>query len=502
MIPITDIALFQYFKRRQKKIEAVINDPLKFQRKLLRQILNKNKKTTFGKRYAFSKIFTYKEFRNNVPLFTYEELFPYIQKILNNGDNILVPGKVNWFAKSSGTSNDRSKYIPVTKNYLRHGHLKCAWDAASFIYNEDPSAKLFANKTLIMAGHLEKLNHNKVAGDISAIIINHFPKIGRRFYTPDFETALLKNWDEKIKETARITANEKVTLLAGVPTWTIVLLKEILKQTGKKNISEVWPDLRSFLHGGVSFDSYHNTFKELIPSSKVAFREVYNASEGYFAMQNQKDDKSMLLLCDHQIFYEFIPYHEITYKNPSCYDLSKVRKGEKYEMVISTMSGLYRYRLGDIIQFESVFPFKIKVTGRTQGFINVFGEEVSEKNADEALAKTCAYFKSDILEYTIGPRYLTNKEKGRHEWFIEFINAPLDLSKFEEYLDKELRRLNSDYDAKRSDNLAIGLLKIFKLPTGSFEKWQRSKNKYGGQNKTQRLRNDRILIESLREINL
>ena len=448
MFQITDKILYQYFKRRQLKIFAVMDNPIDYQSRLLEKILSSNKQTEIGKAYGFKNIKDSETYSKSCPLHDYEAIYPYIEKMMDNATDILIRGKVDWYAKSSGTTNARSKYIPVTKEYLKHGHLKCAWDAASHIYHEDPNAKLFANKNLIMGGSLENLNHNKIAGDISAIILHHFPKIGRGFYTPTFETALLSDWDEKIKRTAQETIKEKVTLLAGIPTWTLVLLKEILKVTGAENISEVWPNLRSYLHGGVGFEPYRKEFRRLIPDAKVSFREVYNASEGYFALQNNRDTEGMLLLCDHGIYYEFIPKSEINKQEPTAVGLSDVILGDEYELVITTISGLYRYRMGDIIQFVSISPYKIKHTGRVQESINVYGEELYVGNTDQALSSLCNAYNLNVNNYTIAPAQVNSK--GRHEWYIEFEETPNNIEQFQAELDTHLRRLNSDYDAKRS----------------------------------------------------
>ncbi len=496
MPQFTDIALFNYFKWRQKRIENVYNHPEKFQKAILKQILKTNSKTVYGKLHGFEKLNGYKDFKH-VPMVSYEDIFLLIKRMIDGENNVLTKDKIKWFAKSSGTSNDRSKYIPVSKKYLQRGHLKCAWDAASFIYDEDPEAKLFADRSLIMGGSIEKLSETKMAGDISGVIIHHFPKIGRRFYTPDIETALMSNWDEKINRIAEITSKQNVTLLAGVPTWTIVLLNKILEITGKDNISEVWPNLRSFLHGGVGFEPYRETFKKLIPSDRVALREVYNASEGYFALQNHQAEDGMLLLCDHQIFFEFIPVEDINSVSPECLPLHHVELGQKYAMVITNTSGLYRYRIGDVVKFVSVHPFKIKVVGREKEMINVFGEEVSVLNTDNALADVCKALNVVVKEYTVGPIFMTDRNKGGHEWAIEFEKKPANISIFEIELDKRIRQINSDYDAKRSHDLALLNLKVHVLKPNSFESWLRSKGKYGGQNKVPRLRNDRYVLDQL-----
>ncbi|MBT8233071.1 MAG: GH3 auxin-responsive promoter family protein [Saprospiraceae bacterium] len=497
MLQVTDIVLINYFKWRQKQIEKVFNHPMQFQNKILKRILKENATTIYGQKHNFNKLNSYEAFAQNVPVVNYEDIFPYIKQGLEGEKNILTHNNTNWYAKSSGTSNDRSKYIPVTPSYLKRGHLKCAWDAASFIYNEDPSAKLFADKSLIMGGAIQKINDTIYTGDISAIILHHFPKIGRRFYTPDFETALMPKWDDKITRMAEITAKENVTLLAGVPSWTLVLLKRILAITKKNNISEVWPNLRSFLHGGVGFEPYRSEFKELIPSPNVIYRENYNASEGYFAIQNNTNFDGMLLLCDHEIFYEFIPFSDIDSPNPRCIPLDQTEPNEKYALVISTTSGLYRYRIGDVIQMVQCKPYKIKVVGREQEYINVFGEEVNVHNSDKALAMTCEHFGVSISQYSVGPVFLTNDQLGGHEWVVEFEKEPHDIAGFASLLDDNLKLINADYEAKRSFDLALSTLKMNAVPKGTFEKWLRNKNKYGGQNKVPRLKNDRIIIDQI-----
>ncbi len=496
MFDLTDIALFNYFKWRQKKIERVFDNPISYQEKILQRLIKRNQETEFGRDHDFSKIKSTSDYVRAIPIRYYEDVFPYVNKMLDGQPNILVSDEVNWFAKSSGTSNDRSKYIPVTKNYLVNGHLKCCWDAASFVYHEDPKAKLFANKSLVMCGSIEKNENGLILGDISAINIYNFPRIGRRFYTPEFETALHPDWEYKIKKMATTVAKENVTLLAGVPSWTLVLIKEILEVTGASNISEIWPNLSSYLHGGVGFEPYEEQFRKMIPSEKVTFREVYNASEGYFAMQNNRSDKSMALMCDHEIFYEFIPLEEKSKSDPSVLTLEKVEVDKDYIMVISNTSGLYRYRLGDVVRFTSLRPYKIKYVGRESGYINVFGEEVSEKNTNMAIAECANMNNVKVKDYFVCPYYMTEKEAGYHEWFIEFDKEDIDLEAFEYKLDQKMRMLNADYDAKRSYDLTLKCLKVNVLPKNTIANYFRNKGKYGGQSKLPRLHNDRSILDA------
>ena len=502
MLALTDKILLSYFKIRQRKIDKVHSNAAQYQGKILTRILDANKNTEFGKAHAFSELGSYEDYSSAIPVRRYEDYFPYIERMMGDEDNILCSDKIEWFAKSSGTSTGRSKYIPVSHKYLLNGHLKCAWDAASLIYNEDNRARLFADKSLIMGGSVERLDSGKHAGDISGIIIKHFPPIGRRFYTPDFETALLPDWDKKIKLMAEITSAENVTLVAGVPTWLIVLFEEILDSRGAENMLDIWPNLRSFLHGGVDFEPYRNQFKKYLPSDQVIYREVYNASEGYFAIQDNSQSEGMMLLCDNEIFFEFIPMDSYRTGELKAIDISQIELDKDYALVISNSSGLYRYLMGDVVRIKSLDPVRIKIVGRTESMINVFGEELSIHNVETALTETCKLFDCRVWNYTVGPRFMNTKEKGGHEWIIEFMKAPEHTEAFARSLDDTLRKLNSDYDAKRYGDLALSTLKLNVIEKGSFEKWMRSKGKYGGQNKVPRLRNDRSIIEEMEAMQL
>lgn len=500
MSSLMDFTLRKYFRYRQQKIDEMANNAQFFQDSLLLKILNSQKNSSYGKTFGFSSIQNYDTFRKALPIIRYEDIYSDIELMIDGKKNVLVSDPVYWFAKSSGTTNDRSKYIPVTQNYLVHGHLKCTWTTASVIYNEDQTAKLFKDKSLIMGGSLQSLGNGIMVGDISAIMLKNFPKIGRRFSTPSFEVALIADWDEKIKRIAELTVKERVTLLGGVPTWTIVLFKEIIEQTGAANISEVWPELKTYLHGGIGFEPYREVFGKFLPSEKVIYREIYNASEGYFAVQNAKDEKGMLLLCNHQIFYEFIPIRALK-KNlaevEEIFPLKDVEPGKSYAIVITNSSGLYRYLIGDVIEFVGVAPYKIKVIGRTEQYINVFGEELMIANTDAAISEVCASHRAVIKDYSVGPIYMESNSKGGHEWAIEFAEAPLDIAGFSQDLDDKLRSLNSDYDAKRYKDMALHPLKISLLPAGTIEQWHRSKGKYGGQHKLPRLSNERKVLSQL-----
>ena len=497
---LMDAILRNYFKYRQMQVEDMAKNAVSKQKAILKKVIASNAHTEYGEKTGLAKARNSSEYKKHIPLVTYEDLFPFINRMIRGEENVLTHDRVKWFAKSSGTTNARSKYIPTSDHYLRNGHMKCTWTAASVIYNEDNKAKLFQNKTLIMGGSLEDLPAGAKAGDVSAIMLHHFPKIGRRFYTPDFETAIQRDWDKKINAIAEICSKEKVTLIGGVPSWLLVLLERILEHTGKDNISEVWPTLRSVIHGGVSFLPYQKKYKKLIPSEAVAFREVYNASEGYFAIQDLRDVDGMLLLCDHEIYYEFIPVVQTDLPSPETLTIEEVELHQAYEIVITNSSGLYRYRMGDIIEFVSIRPFRIKHLGRTQQHLNLFGEELMLHNTDKAITETCEKFNLQLVDYCVAPYLEENGSLGRHLWAIEFESSLMDINSFSAYLDTTLKKINSDYAAKRSQGLVLGMPEIIPLQQGTIEKWQRQQGKYGGQYKLPRLNNDVKLVEELKSI--
>lgn len=500
---LMDSILRRYFHYRQRQVVDMADNAIQKQTALLHRIISKNARTEYGLKNGFDALDRKAcAYTGKIPLIKYEDISSDIERMIAGEKNILTPEKVRWYAKSSGTTNDRSKYIPTTDAYLRHGHLKCTWTAASVIYDEDKKAKLFENKTLIMGGSLEELSPTIRAGDVSAIMLYNFPKIGRGFYTPDFETAVLKDWDEKIEAMARICSQEKVTLIGGVPTWLMVLLEKILEYSGKSNISQVWPTLRSVLHGGMSFGPYEKKYKKLIPSDKVAFREVYNSSEGYFALQDKKDIDGMLLLSDHEIYYEFIPAGQSDLTEPEVINLKDIKLFQPYELVISNTSGLYRYRIGDVIEFVSKKPHRIKHLGRTQQNINVFGEELMLHNTDRAIAKTCSELGLQLVDYSVAPILPGNDSPAGHEWAIELSPGNLNEKAFAELLDMNLRSLNSDYDAKRYKDIVIAPPKIHFLSPGTIYNWQKKNRKYGGQNKMARLNTVRQILEQLMELSI
>jgi hypothetical protein len=497
MPELMDKLLRRYFKYRQRQIEKVLRNPVPYQLRLLKQILHKNRNCDYGKQYKFDQITTYDQYAAGLPIVTYEQLYPYIEKMLRGVPRILVNEPVRWFAKSSGTTNARSKFIPTTLSYLNKGHLKSTWFTASAIYNEDPHCKLFAQKNLIMAGSLTPLPHGITTGDISAIMMYHYPKIGRRFSTPQRDLALTADWDKKIELMVAHCTDDKVTLIGGVPTWTIVLIKSLLAKSGKETLTEVWPDLKTYMHGGVGFGPYAALLRKYMPADKVTFREVYNASEGYFAIQDKSAEEGMSLLCDHQVFYEFVPLEALDQANPQARPLWQVEMGKLYAIVITTSSGLYRYKIGDLVEFTSLLPYKIKVRGRVEQYLNVFGEELIVAHTDAAIKEASRQTGAVIKDYTVAPLFMSTTDRGGHEWGIEFEIEPASLAEFEALLDKVLRAVNSDYDAKRYKDMALAPLVVHVLEQGSVEAWQRRHDKYGRQYKVPRLSNDRKLLEQL-----
>ena len=480
-----------YLKYRSTRIHAMRTSPVELQNSILEDFIPKLKLTQYGNDIGAGGIEGIQDFRKTVPVSRYEDLYPYINKMMQGSANQLYPGTVSWFAKSSGTTNDRSKYIPITDENLFENHVAASWDAMSILYKNRPDARNFEGKNLIMGGSLTTSENAVIVGDVSAILLNRMPMVGRPFYTPDFETALLADWESKIESMARITTKENVVMFAGVPTWTIVLFKRILEITGKKNMREVWPDAKTYFHGGVGFDPYRSQFETFFPDNDIEYYEVYNASEGYFAVQDRIDEKGMLLLLDNAVYYEFIPADQADAPNPDILSLEDVETDQNYCMVITTASGLWRYIPGDVIRFVSLNPYRIMVAGRTKHYINVFGEEVMVHNTDSALKQTCETFNVRVVDYMVAPVYMENTSKGGHEWWIEFEDHPADKEAFARELDKNLRSVNSDYDAKRHKDLALESLKLNIVRRGTFAAWLRQKGKLGGQSKIPRLVNDR-----------
>ncbi len=490
-----------YLRSRMRRIRRYREMPGEAQGYWFDKLIRKARNTDWGKTHDYKSIGSHHDFKERIPVQDYERLQPHIRRMMMGEKNVLWPGKVEWFSKSSGTTTDRSKYIPVSSEHHEHCLMKGCRDTLSVYYDNYPGAKMFDGKGMVMGGAWERFADfpKSKIGDVSALMLNNMPALGKYFYTPDLKTALMREWEAKIERMAGITAKENVTQIGGVPTWTIVLFRTLLEQTGKENMLEIWPNLELYIHGGVSFTPYRQQFNAYLPGGQVRYMEIYNASEGYFSIQDEPDKDDMLLLLDNGVYYEFIPSGEWDKEYPEAVSLEEIELGVNYAIVISTNSGLWRYMPGDTVKFTSKYPFKIKITGRTKHFINAFGEEVVIENTDKALAETCRHFNVLANEYTVAPIYFEGEGNGGHEWLIEFENPPHDLEKFAELLDENLQEINSDYEAKRYRNMALGRLKIHALPRGAFHKWLKEKGKFGGQNKVPRLSNQRNYLEEILE---
>lgn len=491
-------------KQRIHQIELFMKYPHDVQDELFKNLLSAAKQTAFGQQYDFSSIQNYQQYRERVPVHSYENLFPYIERLMRGEQNILWPSEIKWFSKSSGTTNARSKFIPVSQEALDDCHFKGGKDLLSIFVNNYPDTTIFDGKGLAVGGSHQQNNFDPSAssyyGDVSAVIMQNLPVWAQFIRTPSLETALLSNWEEKIEKLARETARENVTNIAGVPTWTILLIQKIVEIENKKSILDVWPNLQVFFHGAVSFTPYRALFKSLIPTDKMVYWETYNASEGFFGIQDQKGSEDLLLMLDYGIFYEFIPAEEIGNEFPRALSLDQVELDKNYVMLISTNAGLWRYNIGDTIKFTSLSPFRIRITGRTRHFINAFGEEIIVENAEAAIARACEETGAVIDNFTAAPVYLEAGKKGRHQWVIEFRKEPETLTRFTTVLDDTLRSINSDYDAKRAHDLALLAPQVDVVKRGTFYTWMKSRGKLGGQNKVPRLSNTREYVEDIMKL--
>ena len=487
-------------KKRIHQIDLFRKYPLEVQKETLEGLVQKADKTVWGIQNNFSNIHNYITYRLSLPLQEYEDVKPWIDRLLNGEQNVLWPTETKKFAKSSGTTSERSKLIPVSPEALEDCQKNAGKDLLALYYTNHPAAKLYKGKYLVLGGSTEinPLSEDSYCGDLSAIIMKTLPWWAEIRRTPSKEIALMTEWNEKIEQIALNTIDQDVCIIVGVPSWTMVLANKVLEITGKKNLKEVWPNLELFMHGGVSFEPYKEEFHKLIPDSSMNYVESYNASEGFFGIQDQKESNDLLLMLDYGIFYEFIPMDEFEGKySKKVIDLSEVEVDKNYALVISTNAGLWRYIIGDTIKFTSTNPYRIVVTGRTKSFINAFGEELIVENAEKAIAEACLKTNSQIRDYTACPVYMEDKARGKHEWLIEFIQPPSNIDDFGVVLDQALRGLNSDYDAKRTNNMVIEALKITSVEKGTFDEWLKSKGKLGGQNKVPRLSNNREYLEQI-----
>ncbi len=483
---------------RYNRIHNWKNHPAAAQREVLQSLITDAQYTVFGKQYNFAKMFTVKEFKERVPLSDYEQVSPYIERMLQGEENVLWNTPVNWFAKSSGTSNDKSKFIPVSEESLKENHFKASKDVLTKYYTNFPSSDLLTGKSLVVGGshQISQLSDEIQCGDLSAVLMQNSPFWGQWLRTPELSIALLDEWENKIEQLAQATSVENVTMLAGVPTWTLLLLKRILEITQKQTIKEVWPNLELYINGGVSFIPYRKQFESII-GKPINYLEIYNASEGFIAGQEKPDDDGLLLFTEHGIFYEFMPLEEYKKSNPKTLGLKAVQLNKNYAIVISTTGGLWRYIMGDTVEFTSLNPYKIKITGRLKHYMNAFGEEVIVDNADNAIAAAALKTNSIVKDYTAAPIHFTANSNGAHEWLIEFDKAPESLAVFTKEMDAALKAVNSDYEAKRHKDIALRMPVVHALKAGTFTEWLRTKGKVGGQHKVPRLSNDRRIVEEI-----
>lgn len=492
-----------FFMKRAGKIEKISIEAEEVQRRVLASLLSRAADTEWGNRYRYADIKDYEQYAGKVPVNTYEDLKGFIDRMRHGEKDILWPGRVKWYAKSSGTTNDKSKFIPVSPAGLKDTHYAGGSDAVSLYLRNYPKSRLFDGRALILGGS-HSPNYNlpgSLVGDLSAILIENINPLVNIVRTPPKHIALLQDFEEKRDRIAELASRQNVTNLSGVPSWMMAVLNRILEITGKDNLTEVWPRLEVFFHGGVAFTPYREQYRRLIPSEGMHYMETYNASEGFFGLQNDPTDPAMLLMTDYGVFYEFIPLEEVGTDHPKAVPLWGVEKGKNYAIVISTSCGLWRYQIGDTVRFTSVRPYKFIISGRTKSFINAFGEELIVDNAEKGLARACRETGAIVSEYTAAPVFMDNNGRCRHQWVIEFEKEPANLETFAEILDKALQEINSDYEAKRYKGLTLQPLEIIKARHGLFNDWLKSKGKLGGQHKVPRLANNRDIIEQVLALN-
>lgn len=488
-------------KQRVHQIELFMKYPHEVQLDWFSNLVSSAKNTEWGRMYDYKSITNPSDFRERVPLNDYDSLKPFVDRLRKGEQNILWPSEIKWFAKSSGTTSDKSKFIPVSQEALEECHFKGGKDLLSIYCNNHPDTKLFDGKGIAMGGshHVNEISNESYyyEGDLSAIIIQNLPMWVEFRRTPNLSIALMEEWESKIDKMALATIQHDVTSASGVPSWTLLLFKKILEISGKKSILEVWPRFELFIHGGVNFTPYREQFRLLLPSENVNYLETYNASEGFFGIQDQPGSDDMLLMLDYGIFYEFLPLDQLYAEEPKTLLLEEVKPGVSYALIISTNAGLWRYMIGDTVVFTTLNPYRIKITGRTRHFINAFGEELIVDNAEKALAVACEKCHAIVSEYTAAPVYLENDKHGAHEWLIEFEKAPEDIGFFTNAFDNALKSINSDYEAKRYHDMILGEPIIRVMPKGTFYEWLKSKGKLGGQHKVPRLHNDRKYIDEI-----
>ena len=484
-------------QKRIKNIDEFCKNPIKTQEKVLDFLISKGRSTAFGQAHHFITINDYAHFSKNIPIRTYEEFSIFIERARKGEQNVLWPGEIKWFAKSSGTTNAQSKFIPITQESLKNCHFKGGKDMLSLYGNNFSNLDVYNGKGLMLGGSLKKsLTGNYKDGDLSAILLDEFPFWVNYHRIPDIDTALMEDWEDKLERIARQAVRANITNLTGVPSWMLILLKRVLAISGKKNISEVWPNLELYMHGGINFEPYKTQFKTLIPSEKMNYLEGYNASEGFMGIQDKNPSEDLLLMLDYGIFYEFIPMKKYKKGIREAIPLKDVQLNTDYSLVISTNGGLWRYLIGDVVRFTSLSPFRIKIIGRTRSFLNAFGEELVVENTDSALLEACNACKASIKDYTVAPVFIDNNSGG-HQWFIEFTEPPKDITLFKQKLDNNLKMLNSDYASKRTKNLILNPPEIILIQNNEFYTWLKQNNRLGGQYKVPRLSNNRKIADEI-----
>ncbi|MCF7569617.1 GH3 auxin-responsive promoter family protein [Sabulilitoribacter arenilitoris] len=501
-IPLVNSIASWFLKKRFHQIDLFLKYPNEVQNELLFSLLDFAKNTTFGKRYDFASIKDYKIFAERIPINNYDVWQDDIERSRTGENNIFWPTPIKWFAKSSGTTRAKSKFIPVSPESLEDCHYAASKDLLCMYLNNNEESQLFTGKSLRLGGSKELYKENgTVYGDLSAILIDNMPFWAEFSSTPSNKVSLMSDWEHKMQAIVDETINENVTSLVGVPSWMLVLLNNVLETTGKQNLFDVWPNLEVYFHGGVSFTPYIDQYKKILPKKDFKYYEIYNASEGFFAIQDQNNSSELLLMLDYGIFYEFIPMDIYATQDEKAIPLSEVKLNQNYAVIITTNAGLWRYKIGDTVRFTSLNPYRIKVSGRTKHHINAFGEELIIENAEDALKKVCKRTKAEIVDYTAAPIFMKDKEKGAHEWLIEFKTPPKDLNYFNELFDNALKALNSDYEAKRYNNLTLNKPKIHIARERLFYDWLKQNNKLGGQHKIPRLSNTRDYMDDLLSLN-
>ncbi len=488
-------------KKRIHQMELFMKYPHDVQGEIFKKLIQSGRETAFGKEHGFTSIDNIEQYKRQVPIQPYESLFPYIDRLMKGEKNVLWPSDIKWYAKSSGTTNARSKFIPVSQDALDDCHFKGGKDLISIYVNNHPETRMFTGKGLTITGSHQVNEYDPSAssyyGDVSAVIMQNLPLWAQFIRTPSLDVALMDKWEDKIEKMARDTIDENVTILSGVPTWMILLIQRVIEIQGKSNILEVWPNLEVFFHGAVAFGPYRSLFEELMPRNSMNYVDTYNASEGFFAIQDRTDQEDLLLMLDYGIYYEFVPINQLDDENPKTLGLDQVEVGQNYAMIITTNSGLWRYNIGDTIKFTSLSPYRIKISGRTKHFINAFGEELIIENAETAITKACETTGAIIDNFTAAPLYFGASNKGGHEWIIEFIKSPDSMERFTTVLDETLRSVNSDYDSKRYKDLALQMPVIHFVRKGTFYNWMKKRGKLGGQHKVPRLSNDREYVDDI-----